>query len=67
MNTEMTSASVKKGRKNGSSSLLKATQLLGDALTHLTSFPELRAETSTLRDKILTTLLEHARRTDAVS
>lgn len=55
-------ARTKTGRKNGSSSLLKATQLLGDALTQLDSFPELRAETAALRDKILTALLNHERR-----
>jgi hypothetical protein len=55
------SAPAKKGRKNGSASLLRAKHLLDDVLGQLGAFPELREEASTLREKILATLLETER------
>lgn len=58
---------ARKGRKNGSASLLKAKHVLDDVVGHLEAFPELRQETAKLRDRVLATLLETERQAGPVS
>lgn len=66
-NAVNTAVPRKKGQKNGSTALLRAKHLLDDTLAQLSAFPELTAAASALRENVLTTLLEHERRTGRLS